>query len=361
MTPRTTNARENEDEIGNFHDFSTLRFDDEWTTDEEEDDVDRAIDRERRVVARARERDARDDACVRTTPQTTKDGNHRNDLCDENSTFELTLGSTTTIRVKQKPHQELGTVVWNAAVILCARAREREEIARGLDVLDIGAGTGVAGFLCAESLGARTVTITDCGPKTMLNLAETLAMVARERRMKRVDADANADADVDDRNDGAPWASKRLNIKLRRHLWEEDLEIENARASGENVAPLRVRHWSNAGMDENVGSFAPTLEPDATFDAIIGSDLLYFSSQEASLLAAIRLRLRPHGTCTIVQTLRENTRDVFDRFIARAQEHFSVNVAVIGLPTADASTLAKETPHVLADEPYRLVTLKRVV
>ena len=299
--------------------------------------------------------------------------------------FSLTLGrgddtasvsSVATVRVAQKAQQgELGTVVWNAAVILCAHARRvGDDLVRGQEVLDIGAGTGVVGFLCATMLGARHVTIADCGPKTMANLAETLAMYRRDaRRVERDNAraaraietvsddDDDDDDDVvvlneDDINDGAPWASVRHNIKLRRHLWEEDLEIENARASGA-ATPLRVRHWSNAGIETNADAFAPTLEPDATFDVIIGSDLLYFSSQEASLAAAIRLRLRPGGACVIVQTLRDNNADVFERFVTEARKDFTVDISIIHLPnTDDASTLAKETPHALAN-PYRLLTL----
>ena len=281
-------------------------------------------------------------------------------------------GAAATVRVTQRATQgELGTVVWNAAVILCAHARARSDaLVRGLDVLDIGAGTGVVGFLCAMALGAKHVTIADCGPKTMRNLAETLAMARRDARSGEatttseqergviavsVDDVGVVDEAAFDVDDGAPWMSHRHNIKLRRHLWEEDVEIENARARGD-ATPLRVRHWSNAGIDTNADEFAPTIEADATFDAIIGSDLLYFSSQEASLLAAIRLRLRPRGVCTIVQTLRDNNLDVFDRFVTRARKHFNVDISVINLPLDDASTLAKETPHALVD-PYRLLTL----
>ena len=332
---------------------------------------------------------------VRTTTSTMGDGDGDGDgdgavraTRTMDDVFSLTLGrgddaasslgarGVATVRVAQKAQQgELGTVVWNAAVILCAHARRvGDDLVRGREVLDIGAGTGVVGFLCATMLGARDVTIADCGPKTMANLAETLAMYRRDaRRVERDNAraaraietvsddDDDDDDDVvvlneDDINDGAPWASVRHNIKLRRHLWEEDLEIENARACGA-ATPLRVRHWSNAGIETNADAFAPTLEPDATFDVIIGSDLLYFSSQEASLAAAIRLRLRPGGACVIVQTLRDNNADVFERFVTEARKDFTVDISIIHLPnTDDASTLAKETPHALAD-PYRLLTL----
>jgi len=299
-------------------------------------------------------------------------------LGDDGASLSSSHGArgVVTVRVAQKARQgELGTVVWNAAVILCAHARRvGDDLVRGREVLDIGAGTGVVGFLCATMLGARDVTIADCGPKTMANLAETLAMYRRDaRRVERDNAraaraietvsddDDDGDGDdvvlnEDDINDGAPWASVRHNIKLRRHLWEEDLEIENARACGA-ATPLRVRHWSNAGIETNADAFAPTLEPDATFDVIIGSDLLYFSSQEASLAAAIRFRLRPGGACVIVQTLRDNNADVFERFVTEARKDFTVDISIIHLPnTDDASTLAKETPHALAD-PYRLLTI----
>jgi predicted nicotinamide N-methyase len=231
---------------------------------------------------------------------------------------------------------ELGTVVWNAAVILCDWLRVKEGTLRGRAVLELGAGCGACGFYAAAS-GANCV-IADCGPQTMRNLEKTLTCYENL---------------VATRVGDGQFAG---NVELRRHLWEEDFEILEARRLGE--IPGRVRHWSNVGVFENEGAgFAATMAPTDVFDVVIGSDLLYFSSQEESLLAALRLRLKsPGGVCYIVQTLRANNAEVFARFVAAAQKYFVVDIVSASLPNDFAR--AKETPHVLLDDPYRLLTLR---
>ena len=283
------------------------------------------------------------------------------------SSSPMPVATPTTLRVSQvKGQGELGTVVWNAALVLCATLRElSNDVVRGRRVLEIGAGCGACGFYAA-ALGAAETTIADCGPKTMLNLRRTLREYARLCRM----SSSSSSDDDDDDEASKDYATKQEDedlswdtdaIHLRRHLWEEDSELLDARIAGTD--PRRVRHWSNAGgalAETSDGSpptgFAPTLAADAVFDVIIGSDLLYFSSQESSLLAALRLRLHPRsGVCVLVQTLRGNNAQVFSRFITDARRYFRVDVVSVPIPTG--FNLAKETPHTLSVDPYRLVTL----
>ena len=242
------------------------------------------------------------------------------------------------LAVAQIHKSELGTVVWNAAVILCEWLGANAETLRGRTVLEIGAGCGACGFYAA-ACGADCV-IADCGPKTMRNLEKTLASYENLVAPRRGEG------------------SLVGNVNLRRHLWEEDLEILEATRLGR--APGRVRHWSNVGVFENERTgFAAAMAPTDVFDIVIGSDLLYFSSQEESLLAALRLRMKsPGGICYIVQTLRTNNAEIFARFVSAARKHFIVDIVVASLP--NDLLRAKETRHVLLDDPYRLLTLRPI-
>lgn len=279
------------------------------------------------------------------------------------SSMTAGIPTTSTLRVSQVKGKggELGTVVWNAALVLCSTLTAND-VVRGRRVLEIGAGCGACGFYAA-ALGAAETTIADCGPKTMSNLRMTLREYARLCRTTSSDDDDDDDDDEAstgkhetkrDETQDLPWDTDT--IHLRRHLWEEDSEILDARLTGTD--PRRVRHWSNAGTADGSSppGFAPTLAPDAVFDVIIGSDLLYFSSQESSLLAALRLRLHPRtGVCVLVQTLRGNNAEVFSRFITDARRYFRVDVVSVPLP--EGFNVAKETPHTVSVDPYRLVTL----
>lgn len=299
-------------------------------------------------------------ASVPTSRGRQTDGDEEPSPSTSSSSMTAAMPTTPTLRVSQvKGQGELGTVVWNAALVLCSTLTD--DVVRGRRVLEIGAGCGACGFYAA-ALGAAETTIADCGPKTMSNLRRTLreyARLCRTTSSSSSDDEASTDKHETKRDEhqDLPWDTDT--IHLRRHLWEEDSEILDARLTGTD--PRRVRHWSNAGGAETAdGSpppgFAPTLAPDAVFDVIIGSDLLYFSSQESSLLAALRLRLHPRtGVCVLVQTLRGNNAEVFSRFITDARRYFRVDVCSVPLP--GGFNAAKETPHTVSVDPYRLVTL----
>jgi predicted nicotinamide N-methyase len=84
------------------------------------------------------------------------------------STFVRTLTVTTsddvetTIRVAQRDVGEEGVVVWDAALVLAfflERHREQLKLGEDINVVELGAGTGVVG-LVSSALGARC-TLTD--------------------------------------------------------------------------------------------------------------------------------------------------------------------------------------------------------
>lgn len=185
------------------------------------------------------------------------------------------------------------------------------------------------------------------------------------------------------------FTSPSLGLRVRHHLWEADEEARRARAAGETpswvrhwsdagsshprpptLSPDEVRvqddrvyscivdlhralseetnsprtfashelHGNQEEETENVRrgtaliNFILTLlvkrrvpYHEEPFDVVIGSDLLYFSNQEAPLLAAIAHRLsrrrepRP-ATALVCQTMRRNNRAVWKRFVAAARK-----------------------------------------
>ena len=77
---------------------------------------------------------------------------------------------------------------WASGVVMCRALVERAEEMRlaGADVLEVGAGCGVAGFLAAR-LGARRVTFTDYLPGLLRNLDASVELnrAATRRRVPR--------------------------------------------------------------------------------------------------------------------------------------------------------------------------------
>jgi len=192
-------------------------------------------------------------------------------------------------------------------------------------VLEIGAGLGVGGFTAAAN-GAAHVTIGECGPQSVARLVQTRQTYAKY--------------------------CPHNNITICRHLWEEDLEYLDAQAEGRPMDT--IYHWSKHGHAGQV----PTLDFQSTFHTVIGSDLLYFSSQEQSLLAALRLHLKPNGVAVLFQTMRTNNVSIFERFVEAARMYFDVTVVDV---TAEELCwnqlyLASETPHTTG---YKLLTLRQ--
>jgi predicted nicotinamide N-methyase len=59
-------------------------------------------------------------------------------------------------------------------------SHEGSLVVNGADVLELGAGCGVAGFLCAK-LGAKRVTFTDYLPGLLANLDASVALQAEDK------------------------------------------------------------------------------------------------------------------------------------------------------------------------------------
>ena len=235
------------------------------------------------------------------------------------------------LTIEEDSSEGLGCRLWTAALMLLGYLRRQQEpdLFANKRVLEIGAGLGVGGFAAAAN-GAAHVTIGECSPRSLSRLEQTL-----QTYQKNTPHENN-------------------NITICRHLWEEDLEYLEAQA--EERPMDNINHWSKHGHSVQV----PTLDYQDIFDVVIGSDLLYFSSQEQPLLAALRVHLKRNGVAVILQTMRTNNICVFGRFVEAARLYFDVNVVDVTAEELCGNHLhlASETPHTTG---YKLVTLQHHV
>jgi len=162
-----------------------LNFRDAWTSDDEADDA-RECGTGRGFYKTRPRRTRRDDddAGVAAT--------------DEDASTSSVSGTTTTTTAPYRlvmprglgaldvsQAGSLGTTVWCAALALCdAAARGACGDVRGKTVLELGAGCGASEFYVA-ALGAREVTVADCGAAAMINLRRTAEAYERRRRRRR--------------------------------------------------------------------------------------------------------------------------------------------------------------------------------
>jgi predicted nicotinamide N-methyase len=254
---------------------------------------------------------------------------------------------------------EIGCKLWTAAVMLNGALRSNPEIVHDKKVLEIGAGLGACG-LCSAVLGASSTTICDCGPESLMALSQTLAAYSQVVDSDEYDKTATSPATVATTIPTTKVTTKwdDLNVSLRRHLWEEDLEFLEARDEGRPMDT--IRHWSKngGGGSGSQDDEAPMLPFEETFDVVLGSDLLYFSSQERPLLAVLQLRLRaPNGVALILQTMRTNNVSVFQRFVDAAHILFDVTIRDVApdeLCRLGEQQHVNETPHTTG---YKLVTI----
>lgn len=100
----------------------------------------------------------------------------KNDIESSSFVRSLPLASGVTVRVAQRHFGEEGVVVWDAALVLAyflEKHQEELKLDQGINVVELGAGTGVVG-LVAAALGANC-TITDLDRLVPL-LEETVSL-----------------------------------------------------------------------------------------------------------------------------------------------------------------------------------------
>lgn len=91
-------------------------------------------------------------------------------------TVGIKIGTSHTLRIEERDQAELGTglVSWDSSVLLAKYLEKNSEMVVCKSILEVGAGTGIAG-IAANLLGARNVVLTDL-PYVMDNLKQNIAL-----------------------------------------------------------------------------------------------------------------------------------------------------------------------------------------
>ena len=209
------------------------------------------------------------------------------------------------IRLRETDYVEggLGWRVWASGVVMCRelirRTCEGSLVVRDADVLELGAGCGVAGFLCAK-LGAARVTFTDYLPGLLANLDASVALQAEDAR-------------------GGPPCAFRV-----RHLeWLSSDPALSAEWSSRRPMGGDGSCAANASAnDEMVRTRA--LPSDERFGLIVGSDVCYEDPLPRALAATVDARLKKNGLCWFVLPVRAWPNETGAATIARLVAAFEL-------------------------------------
>jgi len=183
-------------------------------------------------------------------------------------------------------------------------SHEGSLVVNGADVLELGAGCGVAGFLCAK-LGAKRVTFTDYLPGLLANLDASVALQAEDK----------------DTNEDEGEASSKCAFRVRHLEWLAS--DPGLFAEGASKRPLGGDGScsANASMNDTMVQtrFLPNEE---TFGLIIGSDVCYEDPLPRALAATVSQRLAPHGTAWLVLPVRAWPGETGSQVIGRLVTEF---------------------------------------
>ena len=210
----------------------------------------------------------------------------------------------------------LGWRVWASGVVMCRDLMDRASAlgVAGSDVLEVGAGCGVVGFLAAR-LGARRVTFTDYLPGLLSNLERS------------VELNRPACPDTEFRVKHLEWLSAAPGL-AEAHAASRPSGGDGSCApvADEVAASLRSR----------------SLAPDERFGLILGSDVCYEDPLPKALAHVLSQRLAEPGLAWLVLPVRdwpnETGMAVIERLVSEAR--------ALGM------VVRVETAPDLADEEY---------
>ena len=241
---------------------------------------------------------------------------------------------THAVRLRETDYVEggLGWRVWASGVVMCRelirRTCEGSLVVRDADVLELGAGCGVAGFLCAK-LGAKRVTFTDYLPGLLANLDASVALQAEDTE----GGDAEG-AEETFRVHHLEWLASDPALFAE---WAERRPMGGDGSCAANAS----------ANDEMVRTRA--LPSDDTFGLIVGSDVCYEDPLPRALAATVARRLKPNGVCWLVLPVRAWPNETGAAVIARLVNEFE---------RAGMRVALEKAPD-LADEEYEGGTFVR--
>ncbi|CAG9467859.1 unnamed protein product [Pedinophyceae sp. YPF-701] len=179
----------------------------------------------------------------------------------------------------------LGMRLWPGAFALCNELCAARAWVAGRAVLELGAGTGLAGIVGAK-LGAASVCLTDFEAPVLANLAACVR--------------ANCAAE-EPGPDASDWDSPGMSV---RHLdWRAERDA--------------VRSGSAAALERYTTAACPSVEPGATFSRVLAADVLYDMGAARDLPYAVARRMAPGGACLVCGPVRQHR--VFEAFVAECR------------------------------------------
>ena len=197
------------------------------------------------------------------------------------STLEVRLPvSDIVVRVHESEWRDAGLAwrVWGSSQIMSRCLDAAPELVRALDVLEIGAGCGLAG-LTAARVGAKRVRITDGAPGAIDAIARSVSELPPEC--------------------AATTKAMFLDFRDDDDILAGVFSLEQARASNE------ARHWVHARSAAHKSMIESCKLPvDDVFDVVLATDVLYSDEHAAPLAASLTRRIRPGGCGYILNVCR---------------------------------------------------------
>jgi predicted nicotinamide N-methyase len=191
----------------------------------------------------------------------------------------------------------VGAKLWGAALTMSQMLCREPDLVRGKDVLELGSGVGLCGLL-ASKLGAAHVTLTDF---------EESLLDALDRSVEANDV---------------------TNASVCALDWTKELIYEDTQTPNPNHALLT----------------------DATFDVLIGSDVLYEPQHVAALPACVARRMKRDGYCILINATRYAS--MFDDLLAACEK---TNLRVDRIELAHAPK--RKSWHADAERALRLTRI----
>ncbi|CAM9862377.1 unnamed protein product, partial [Sphacelaria rigidula] len=179
-------------------------------------------------------------------------------------------------------HSLWGHRLWNAAIVLAEMIDSSEISVAGKKILELGAGAGLPGLICALN-GAAKVVISDYATPTDQNLLVPIKMNIERLQPAFVPRDTLHGV-------GHVWGQSvedllapvsRHEHKHKRSAGEGD-DPAHSYTAGETEGGGEVENGANNGLchvDENV-----VQSDESGFDVLVLADLLFNRSQHAQLL-----------------------------------------------------------------------------
>ena len=208
---------------------------------------------------------------------------------------------THAVRVRETDYVQggLGWRVWASGVVMCReliqRTAEKTITIKNQIILELGAGCGVVGFLCAK-LGATAVTFTDYLPGRLVNLDKSVEL---QREDEDGETCSTSTSETNETN-----ASRETRFRVKHLEWlASDPVLHN---QWKQKRPMGGDGSCSANELQNENATRNrSLAPDETFSLILGSDVCYDDPLPRALAATICKKLANPGLAWLVLPVRD--------------------------------------------------------